>query len=66
MIRLRTLEEIRKTNKIKEHDLLFSGMDNSLTLTQEEYDIGRKEYEEWIKPTIHRVFERMNENKKDM
>jgi len=53
---MRTLEEIRKSNRRK-NSLLNTSV-TPVQLSKEQYDAGRKEYEEFVRPISQRVFAR--------
>ncbi len=53
---MRTLEEIKKANR--SGDSLVYKTIMSVQMTSEQYEAGRKEYEEFVKPTVQRVFAR--------
>jgi hypothetical protein len=54
---MRSLEEIRKANRREFSPL--SKVDNTpVKLTEEQYEEGRKQYEEFVKPISQRVFAR--------
>jgi hypothetical protein len=54
---MRTLEEIRKSNRRKD-SLLNKHVTPVVQLSQKQYEAGRKEYEEFVKPVSQRVLAR--------
>ena len=58
---MRTLEEIRKQNKRK--DMLLTGMEEkAVELAPEAVREGREFFENFIKPTVRRVWKRQLDN----
>lgn len=53
---MRTLEEIRRANK-RDNSLINTAV-TPIDLTPEQYKLGRKEYESFVKPVSQRVFVR--------
>jgi hypothetical protein len=53
---MRTLEELRSSSR--RNDSLLTKVVTPVTLAPEQYSEGRKEYEEFVKPTSQVVFAR--------
>ena len=59
---MRTLDQIRNANK--REDSLLNTVVVPIILTPEQYNLGRKEYENFVDPIKRKVFTRYQKNSK--